>query len=593
MNIFGQKTRLLFDGAMGTYFKTLYPQYAPSVELANLQLPDAVKTIHRAYIDAGADVILTNTFAANTAILPGGLEGVLSVVDSAYRLAMEASNGGRDALVAADIGPIPVEEPLPEYIAILDRFLSLGARLFVLETQFSARFLPTLARHIKQSAPDTYILCSFAVSPDGFSSTERSARSLLAAADACDEIDAMGLNCLCSPSQLLQIVKTLPPFKKPLCLMPNAHAPVQLSGRTYFSLDPAYFAEQMERLAAYAPMLGGCCGTTPDCIRETAARIRTLPPFQKPVLAANESGTAKAISSNLILQKLQKSREGSGERVIAVELDPPSNADISTFLRGAKTLWTAGADAITIADCPIARVRADASMLAAKLRRELDVDVIPHMTCRDRNLNAAKALLLGLGIEGVENVLVVTGDPISTEDRNVKGVFNFNSKRLARYITELNEQTGKPISVYGALNVNAVNFPAELERAKEKEEAGITAFFTQPVFSQTAIENLETASRTLTAHLLAGIMPIVSYKNAQFLRNEVHGMDVPEALARQYEGLDRDEAQALAVRLSLQTAQATRPYCSGFYLMTPFGRVGLMKQLITSLRKTEQAIKNQ
>ena len=276
----------------------------------------------------------------------------------------------------------------------------------------------------------------------------------------------------------------------------------------------------------------------------------------------------------------------SGQRVIAVELDPPADDDIAFFLDGVKTLRDAGADAVTIADCPIGRPRADSSLLACKLKRELDVEPLPHMTCRDRNLNATKALLLGLSIEGVHNVLLVTGDPIPSENREeVKSVFNFNSRRLASYVSGLNETVLRtPFRIFGALNVNAKNFEIQLKAAQEKERNGVACFLTQPVLSREALENLITAREVLKGQILGGVYPVVSHKNACFLNNEIAGMRISDEITALYEGRTREEAEDLAVRISIGIAREIAPYTGGFYLMTPFKRVALMVRILREIQ---------
>jgi homocysteine S-methyltransferase len=276
-----------------------------------------------------------------------------------------------------------------------------------------------------------------------------------------------------------------------------------------------------------------------------------------------------------------------GKKIFAVELDPPKNAELGKFMSGAWTLKGAGVDAITIADCPIGRARMDSSLLACKLRRELDIDPLPHMTCRDRNLNATKALLLGLSVEGVDNVLVVTGDPIPSAERDeVKSVFNFNSRKLSHFIADLNQQElERPFHVFGALNVNARNFHVELARAKQKVEAGVSGFLTQPVLTAEALENLKLAHKTLDAKILGGIIPVVSYRNACFMQSEIAGITVAEEIIELYKDKSREEAEALAVKISARIAKEIAPYVDGYYLMTPFLRVNLMVQIMDEIRK--------
>jgi homocysteine S-methyltransferase len=243
-------------------------------------------------------------------------------------------------------------------------------------------------------------------------------------------------------------------------------------------------------------------------------------------------------------------------------------------------------DAVTIADCPVGRPRADSSLLACKLKRELGVEPLPHMTCRDRNLNATKALLLGLSMEGVHNVLLVTGDPIPTADRDeVKSVFNFNSRKLARYVSGLNETVlHTPFRTFGALNLNAKNFDMQLKIALGKEANGISGFLTQPVLSAEALENLKLARQTLQGKILGGVFPVVSHRNACFLNNEISGMRVCEEIVGLYEGKDREAGEELAVRISTKIAGEIQPYTDGIYLMTPFRRVELMTRILEKIR---------
>lgn len=271
-----------------------------------------------------------------------------------------------------------------------------------------------------------------------------------------------------------------------------------------------------------------------------------------------------------------------GERVVCVELDPPVDDTIQPFLDGVAEFRAAGADAITIADSPVGRPRADSSLLACKLKREMGVETLPHMACRDRNEIATKALLLGLSIEGIHNVLLVTGDPVPGERRGeVKSVFNFNSRKLARYVTGLNETVLRtPFRVFAALDVNAVNFPAELRRAREKEDCGVVGFLTQPVLSAEALDNLKRAREGLRGKLLGGVFPVVSHKNALFLDQQVAGVRVCREIIQLYEGADRAAGEALAEEISAQIVREIAPYTDGVYLMTPFQRVALMTRLI-------------
>lgn len=209
------------------------------------------------------------------------------------------------------------------------------------------------------------------------------------------------------------------------------------------------------------------------------------------------------------------------------------------------------------------------------------------MTCRDRNTNATKALLLGLCAEDIHNVLVVTGDPIPSASRDeVKSVYNFNSRMLAQYVAALNETVlPTPFRIFGALNVNAVNFGVQLRLAKEKIENGVCGFLTQPVLTEQALDNLKQARQELDAKLLGGIIPIVSHRNALFMNSEVAGITVDPKIIGLYEGKNREQGEELAVKISAAVAEAMADYVDGFYLMTPFGRTGLMARIMEELRQ--------
>lgn len=567
---------LLFDGSMGTYYAAKYRREGEQrVEAANRQHPERIRAIHEAYLEAGARAIKTNTFS------PFEIEGetIEETLTAGWRIACEAAQP-YDAAVFADLGPSPLA--LEEYLRAVDCFLALGAENFLFETFPDFFSLPKVAAHIKKARPEAFVMVSFATNPDGVTHHGLHVRSLLRQAAECADVDAVGLNCVSGPSHLLRIVEGLDELPPLLSVMPNAGYPTIVRGRTVYEGTPEYFAGRMAEIAAAgARILGGCCGTSPEFIRRTrellgSGQVKSAPK-RVSVRVRKEAGR------NRLSERLD-----AGERLIAVELDPPEDADVSRFMEGARRLTEAGADTITIADCPIARPRVDASMLAAKLHRELGIDPIPHMTCRDRNINATRALLLGLSIEEVRNVLVVTGDPVpNTERDSVKSVFSFHSVILADYIRSLGEQnTVAPFRVFGALNVNAANFDAELKKALRKRDAGVTGFLTQPVMTERAFENLARAHRKMPdMAILGGVIPVISERNALFMNNEVAGIEVPQDVVQRYHGLDRDAAEALAVELSVGYAKRMEPCTAGWYFMTPFQRVGLIERILAALRE--------
>ena len=573
---------LLFDGAMGTYFASLPDRAEERCERACLDHPEEVRAIHRAYLEAGCRAVKTNTFSVGADLAQGDESLAEEIINAACRLAQEEASAF-DAYVFADLGPAPEDSTLSpgdNYCRQADWFLDRGIRHFLVETLPSDDGIPELARHLKARCPEAYLIISFAVGPGGTTRYGVSGAELYRRAAALPEVDAVGFNCVSGPHHLLEYIQTLYPVEKPLSVMPNAGYPTVLGRRTVYHGAPEYFGQKLAQIAqAGAAIVGGCCGTTPAHIAQAKRALESTPALSVPAVPAGAK-ERRAPDANTLAEKLN-----SGRRVIAVELDPPVDDNITPFLDGVRVLRDAGADAITIADCPIGRPRADSSLLACKIHLELGVEPLPHMTCRDRNLNATKALLLGLSMEGVHNVLLVTGDPIPTEDRDeVKSVFNFNSRKLARYVSGLNEQLSTPFQIFGALNVNAKNFDMQLKMAREKEGNGVAGFLTQPVLSREALDNLKRAREALNGKILGGIFPIVSYRNACFLNNEIAGMRVCDEIIQLYKDRDRGESEALAAAISARVAREIEPYTDGLYLMTPFRRVELITRIIREIR---------
>lgn len=582
-----QTRPLLFDGAMGTYYKA-----APGVECeqANLTDPAGVLAVHREYLAAGADAVKTNTFSLPR-LAAAHAPGWEQLAQAGWQLAVQAA-GETGAAVFADLGPAPDTEAVPAgqvYTAVAKQFVVLGARNFLFETLSSDAGLLDAVGAIKAEVPDAFVLVSFAVLPDGYTREGMYCKDLARRMQESGIVDAVGLNCVSAPGAMRTLAKQLG-GTLPLSVMPNAGYPIVTRTQVKYQGRPEYFARELGRLAAEGTVqiLGGCCGTTPAHIAALRAELDRLPVVEK-TAPAEEFSTVKeqtVENEDAFLRKLN-----AGEKVIAIELDSPRNADLTGYLEGAKKLQAAGADLLTIADCPIAQARMDSSLVACRVHRELGLCTLPHMTCRDRNLNATKALLLGLYAEGVREVLAITGDPIPTAERDeVKNVYQFNSRKLAQYIVSLagegREMPG-PMTVFGALNLNARNFDVELRRAKEKLENGMSGFLTQPVLSAQAVENLKKSRETLgvDAKILAGIMPVVSQRNAIFMENEINGIHVEDWIIEKFAGLDRARGEELGLAISLEMAKAALPYADGLYLMTPFNRVALMERLIGRLKQ--------
>lgn len=612
---------LLFDGAMGTYLMQQHPGWEEEkIERYNIIRPQWVGNIHRQYLEAGAAAIKTNTFGVSMWSRQDGADGmsVEKVIRAGWELAAaavadhEKENLREPHYIFADLGPVwpgEGEESFTAYRKLVDVFLDCGADCFLFETLENADGLEQIASYIKKKRPQAFILVSFGVSPEGFTRGGCYGRSLFSQLKQVREIDGIGFNCISGPRHLLAQLEKLDwqDSGKYICVMPNAGYPTVIANRTVYANNHRYFAEAMREIAEKgAAILGGCCGTDPSYIRQLREDLEQSPvkpvipaPIQPPLAleACQTQGREQEDELQAWSGAIEHARKNprnsfaaklmQGEKVIVVELDPPVIPEINTFMEGAARYKKAGVDGIDIADCPIARARIDSSLLACKVTRELGMTTIPHMTCRDRNINATKALLLGLNVEGVNNVLTVTGDPVPAAERQeVKTVFSYNSAILARHINTLNQVTfpDNPFLVCGALNINAVNFDSQLRHAEKKIENGVSVLFTQPVMTQEGLENLKRARTELPVKLLGGMIPVVSYRNACFMEHEISGIHVDDRIVELYRDKSREEGEELAVKIIKEIARKMEDYVDGYYLITPFQRIHLMERILREIR---------
>lgn len=572
---------LFFDGAFGTYYHERYGN-DEKCEMANIHAPERVEKIHLEYIASGARAIRTNSFGVNSALFGDALLR-RELIEKSYEIAVNAANEADGVEVFADIGYVysPTSDTAADYLESAGIFIECGAKNFLFETLAELDPVLPAVRLIREKAKDSVIMISFAVSADGYTSTGLYYRNLIEQARDCGA-DITGLNCICGPSDMLALVKKLPVKEMNLSVLPNSNYPAQTGFGLRYSNNAEYFAGkilEMYNLGAYA--VGGCCGTTPEHIRKVTSSING----ESRAYITNPVGEAGQIQPVPKLSRLQRALN-KGKTVIAVELDPPENTDIGFLIDSAESLKRAGADVITLADSPLARPRADSFITAARVSRDVGIETLPHLACRDKNRIAIHSQLLGAGAENVQNVLVITGDSISksnpTDIGGDKNVFNFNSLTLISYIDSLNESVfaSAPFCIAAALNVNAANFEAELKRAKQKEERGATVFLTQAIFTDDSIKSLQRARESLKGKILAGILPIAGYRNALFLNNEVSGMSIPHELVESLKDKSPEETKQISLAFCRSIIDRAREFCDGYYLMTPRKKVDFVTELV-------------
>ncbi|HPE94774.1 MAG TPA: bifunctional homocysteine S-methyltransferase/methylenetetrahydrofolate reductase [Bacillota bacterium] len=573
---------LYFDGAFGTYY---YEKTNDDgcCENANLHSPHIVRQIHNEYIDAGCNAITTNTFAALRIAQGDKLEGLLS---AGYRLACEAAvQSGRAVKVFCSIGGLDGDESEKCYLAAARSFIKLGAQNFIFETLPEYDDIVPALRLIREKVPDAFIIVSFAVSQDGTTRHGRYYKDLIKRAQADGIVSAAGLNCICGPSHMVSLAQALAdePLTIPLCFMPNSGYPSTLSGRMEYRATPDYFARKMvqiKRSGAFA--VGGCCGTTPEHIRCTVSLIQ-----QGVTVYTPKSYAVKNIAEPVF--NPVRAALASGRKLIAVELDPPQDTDAAFLVDAAKALKAAGADVITVADSPLARARADSFVMAQKIKREALIETMPHLSCRDRNFIGLRGALIAGSIETLTNVLAVTGDSASHVTHAEKGVFSCTSFDLISMIATLNSTVlqGREYLVSCALNVNALNFEAELRRAERKKKCGAEVFFTQPIFTRQACDNFRKAKAELGAYIIAGVLPPAGYKNALFLSNEVPGVEIPQSVIDALNGKTPEEVFDISSDFAMDIINEVYEDADGFYLMTPLKKSALTARLTEKIRKKQ------
>ena len=591
-----KQNTLIADGAMGTYYANRTQDNKTISEWANLTHPEIIRSIHREYIQAGAKLIRTNTFSANSITLAIDQPKLASLITAACDIAKSAADD--EVFIGAGIGPIPQlldanGEPLEptvvdQYMFIVDTFLQQGINIFIFETLSSLDHLKVVFDYIKQVNPDAYILTQFAMALEGATRKGLSLASLVTDIRTSRTIDAYGFNCGVGPTHLLKLIDQLNITTDTISALPNAGYPQIVNERTVYHENADYFADVMIDLVKRGvKILGGCCGTTPQYIKALSTKLESVHPQRT---RSKQHKPLKAKSSTIRLNTFQQ-KLVSGQFPIAVELDPPLNGQVKSILRAAKQLHAAGVDVITIADSPLARARMDSLMLAAKIQREIGIQTMPHICCRDRNIIGTKSSLLGAHMEEIRNLLAVTGDPIPSSDRSeIKSVFNLNSQGLMELVASLNAQnfSHEPFYLGGALNLNAHNIANEVARMERKSNAGAQFFLTQPIFEQRVISYLETHPFG-NKYVLGGIMPLVSLNNALFLNNEVPGISIPpEYIDRFHQDMDKKQAQQVGVTIALALAKKIRNYVDGFYFITPFNKVELIIEILRRLKEGEE-----
>lgn len=586
-----KKSKLIADGSFGTYYSQKY-KTVDIPEYANITASQRISEIHTEYINSGAKLIRTNTFASNTYSLDCSIEQVKENIKAAYKIAKEAvEQSGKEIFIAGNIGPVPAvfqpdfEAVEEEYYQIAKTFIDEGADILCFETFTQSEHIMPAIKRIKEEC-NPFIIVQFCVNQYGYSEAGESAERLVSETAFSKCVDAVGLNCGVGPAHMQQILSKINLNNNCFATaMPNAGYPLLVRNRVKYADNPIYFASKVNGMALFgADIIGGCCGTTPDYIREVAKTIDLTPTVKSDETSANNENEKPVIKKSFF-----RNADGTikDKKLIAVELAPPFGADDKKLLEAAHMLKGLGVDVLTFPDSPSGRTRIDSVLMAQKVKNVTGFEVMPHICCRDKNAIAMRSTFLGASINDINNFLIITGDPIPVMARQVvKSVFNFDSVGLMRIADEMNSEALKdgPLTYGGAINQSRRRIESEIKRVQKKMEAGAEFFLTQPVFTAEDAERLRRVKEETGARILCGIMPLVSRKNALFMKNEISGVNVTDEVIERYpENADREDGENVGVELAKEMIAATRDFADGYYFSFPFNRTYLLKRIIEEL----------
>ena len=596
---------ILFDGAMGTMLYERGVFLNRSFEEVCLSDPRMVLGIHREYLDAGAEVITTNSWGAGIPKLraAGLAEKFEEINTRAVALALQAmSDAGRSesTLVAGSIGPLGVMiEPLGALSTrdaeqLFARQAALlaeaGADLITLETFVDVAELKAAIRGVR-GACALPLIASMTINAEGTSPFGTEPEVFTAELEALEREglapDVLGLNCSVGPRGMLDAAEKMArAAHHPLCVQPNAGVPVNVNGRNIYQTTPKYMAKYAKRMIqSGVRIVGGCCGTTPAHIHEIRNEIKALAPGRPRESVRVEPPVQAKPPVPLEKKSAWGARIARGEFLTCVELVPPKGIDMSKLVASAKALKEKGIDAVNVPDSPRAQAKMAAVSAASVLQQCSGIEAIPHITCKDKNLLALQAEVLGAHALGLRNILLVTGDPPSIGTYpDATAVFDVDAIGLCNMVSLLNQgfdlgrnAVGEPTSFcYGvALNPSAVNVDRELERFRWKLDAGAEFAITQPVFdAEPLLRFLERAASLRRIPVVAGIWPLVSLRMAEFMKNEVPGVYVPDSVVDRMARCDtKESALEEGTAIARELLEALKGAVSGVQLSTPFGRI--------------------
>jgi len=611
---------VLCDGAMGTMLYARGVFINRCYDELNLSQPETVRAVHAEYLQAGAEVIETNTFGANAFRLEHyGLQDKVRAINVAgVKLARECVDQIREkqaseAFVAGSIGPLGVRlEPLgktsleeareafaEQIRGLVEGGPGVGADLLIIETMTSLVEAEQAILAARSEAPGVPVIVMMTVDEDGNCLDGASAETAAIQLTKWG-VDAVGCNCSAGPATVLSVIERMRPVTTlPLAAMPNAGIPRAVDGRTIYLTSPEYMASFTRKLVkAGASIVGGCCGTTPSYTRAMKSALRAMDAMETGARVVEQSGSGggpKKVESKVEPAPMaQRSKIGAmvaaGEFVSLVEIVPPKGIDCSKEVDGAAQLHRLGVDAINVPDSPRASARMSAQSLCVQIQQQVGIETVLHYTCRDRNVLSIQSDLLGASSIGLKNILCLTGDPPKLGNYpDATAVFDVDAIGLVNIVRNLNygldigknsigESTGFTVAV--AANPGVPDIEQEVRRFAYKVEAGAEYAITQPVFDLRLLEEFLRRIEGFRIPVIAGIWPLTSLRNAEFMKNDLRVSMPEEILARMAAATSPDAAKAEGVKIAQEMLAEARPMVQGVQVSAPFGKYSAAAEVL-------------
>jgi methionine synthase / methylenetetrahydrofolate reductase(NADPH) len=603
-----EKQILIADGAMGTLLHSFGT--GSCFEELNISHPEKIQSIHKAYLDAGADVIQTNTYAANYLKLQRyGLEDSVKEINSAaVRNAKNAVE--KNAFILGTMGgnrgikptSISLEELKRSFREQLYCLLLEGVDGLLLETYYDLEELETVLT-IARKETNLPIIAQVSSQEPGFLQDRTPINDAFKNLENLGA-DVIGLNCRLGPHHMLESLERIElPEHAYLSAYPNASLPTYTDGKFHYEGDADYFKKSARAFRNQGVrLLGGCCGTTPEHIRAFATELKNSTPVTEKVV--------KLIPNKIIVDSYVPARDFKPlEEIVKerpsviVELDPPRKLDTTKFFEGAKALKTAGIDAITLADNSLASVRISNESLGYLVKKELGMRPLIHISCRDRNIIGLQSHLMGLHTLGMNDVLAITGDPARVGDfPGASSVYDVSSFELIQMMKQLNEglsYSGKDLgqktafSIAAAFNPNVRSVEKAVQRLEKKITYGADYFISQPVFSEEKLLEVYEHTKNLNAPIYIGLMPLISSRNAEFLHNEVPGIKIPQTVrdSMAAHGDNKPQSAREGIEITKSLIDAALDLFNGIYLITPFLRYELTTELALYANKRAREVR--